>query len=72
MRTALYAGPEIAHRDDFAGAHSLLTTMVDRARAWRKTRQAIRQLSNFSDTMLKDIGITRGEIEETVRHGRDR
>ncbi len=37
---------------------------------WRAERNAIRQLSHFSDEMLKDIGLTRGEIPDVVRHGR--
>ena len=37
---------------------------------WRAERNAIRSLSGFSDEMLKDIGLTRGEVPDAVPHGR--
>ena len=71
MRTALYAGPEFAHRGDLAGTTlSTLARALERFHKWRRTRQAVRQLSTFSDAMLEDIGITRGEIESAVTTGR--
>ena len=33
---------------------------------WRKTRSVIRQLNMLSDKTLKDIGISRGEINHLV------
>lgn len=33
-------------------------------------RQAIQDLSSMSDSDLDDLGITRGKIEEAVKHGR--
>ena len=42
---------------------------------WRdviETRRALRRLSATDDYMLKDIGISRGDIERSVRHGRGR
>lgn len=33
---------------------------------WRKRRRAIAELSQLSDHMLKDIGVTRGEIGNRV------
>ena len=33
---------------------------------WRKTRAVIRELSSLSDKQLKDIGITRGEINNLI------
>src|SRR5215510_1393412 len=37
-----------------------------------KERRAIRELQSFDGRTLADIGITRGEIEFAVRHGRPR
>lgn len=38
--------------------------------AERRRRRAIRELQQFDDNTLADIGISRGEIEYAVRHGR--
>jgi uncharacterized protein YjiS (DUF1127 family) len=36
-----------------------------------RIRRDMRQLAAMDDDMLKDIGLRRGEIEYTVRYGRD-
>lgn len=33
---------------------------------WRKTRSVIRELNRLSDKELRDIGISRGEIESLI------
>lgn len=38
---------------------------------WRARRKAVRELHKLDDYMLHDIGISRGEIESVVRHGRE-
>jgi uncharacterized protein YjiS (DUF1127 family) len=35
-----------------------------------RVRRDMRQLAAMDDDMLKDIGLRRGEIEYSVRHGR--
>jgi uncharacterized protein YjiS (DUF1127 family) len=47
------------------------------ARAWLERRRraaarraAIRALRNFDDYLLRDIGLSRGDIAARVRHGR--
>jgi uncharacterized protein YjiS (DUF1127 family) len=35
--------------------------------AWRKYRDAVRELSQLSDRELDDIGVPRGDIENIVR-----
>jgi uncharacterized protein YjiS (DUF1127 family) len=37
-----------------------------------QTRRALRRLSAADDHMLKDIGVSRGDLEWLVRHGRSR
>ncbi|MGH6817037.1 MAG: DUF1127 domain-containing protein [Hyphomicrobiaceae bacterium] len=37
----------------------------------RKRRRAILELQRLDDRLLKDIGITRGEIPYVVSHGRE-
>jgi uncharacterized protein YjiS (DUF1127 family) len=49
--------------------------MARLARRWCnmiETRRGLRLLSAADDTMLKDIGISRGDVERLVRHGRPR
>jgi uncharacterized protein YjiS (DUF1127 family) len=38
----------------------------------RETRRAVIELSQLSDHQLRDIGISRTEIDHAVHHGRDR
>ncbi len=61
-------GLVITHRE--SGTAKFLARAVQWFVAWRAERNAIRNLSHFSDAMLKDIGVTRGEIPDVVRRGR--
>ena len=56
------------HRE--IGAAKLFARAVQWFVDWHTERSAVRNLSQFSDEMLKDIGVTRGEIPDLVRHGR--
>ncbi len=42
-------------------------TISAKLSAWRRYREAVRELSQFSDRELSDIGIRRGDIEDVVR-----
>jgi uncharacterized protein YjiS (DUF1127 family) len=42
-------------------------TISEKLNAWRRYREAVRELSQLSDRELTDIGIRRGEIEDIVR-----
>jgi uncharacterized protein YjiS (DUF1127 family) len=44
-----------------------LKTISERLTAWRKYRDAVRELSQLTDHELDDIGICRGDIEYIVR-----
>jgi len=44
-----------------------LETISAKLSAWRRYREAVRELSQFSDRELSDIGIRRCEIEDIVR-----
>jgi uncharacterized protein YjiS (DUF1127 family) len=58
----------VAHRGTGFGA--LIVDAFSRIAARRAERRAVRQLSRYPDTMLKDMGLTRAEIPDLVRHGR--
>ena len=45
-----------------------LTMISEKINAWRRYREAVRELSQFSDHELCDIGIRRCDIEDIVRH----
>jgi uncharacterized protein YjiS (DUF1127 family) len=44
-----------------------LKTISEKLAAWRRYREAVRELSQLSDRELDDIGIRRGDIEHIVR-----
>jgi uncharacterized protein YjiS (DUF1127 family) len=44
-----------------------LKTISEKLSAWRRYREAVRELSQLSDRELDDIGIRRGDIEFIVR-----
>ena len=45
--------------------------MIGRFLAWRRRRMAVRELKALPDSVPKDIGVHRHEIEEAVRYGRN-
>ena len=45
-----------------------LKTISEKIDAWLRHREAVRELSQFSDHELCDIGIRRCDIEDIVRH----
>ena len=44
-------------------------TITEKLIAWRRYREAVKELSQLSDRELSDIGIRRGDIEFIVRQG---
>jgi uncharacterized protein YjiS (DUF1127 family) len=44
-----------------------LKTISEKLTAWRRYREAVRELSQLTDRELGDIGIRRGDIESIVR-----
>ena len=44
-----------------------LKSISEKLAAWRRYREAVRELSLLSDRELSDIGIRRGDIETIVR-----
>ena len=46
---------------------SPLKTISEKLAAWRRYRDAVRELSQLSNRELDDIGIRRGDIEFVVR-----
>ena len=51
--------------------HSFPARVIGRFLAWRRRRMAVRELQALPDSLLKDIGVHRHEIEEVVRYGRN-
>jgi uncharacterized protein YjiS (DUF1127 family) len=43
-----------------------LKTIAEKLNAWRRYREAVRELSQLSDRELEDIGIRRGDIHAVV------
>ncbi len=39
-----------------------LKTIADKFSAWRRYREAVRELSQLTDRELEDIGVRRGDI----------
>jgi uncharacterized protein YjiS (DUF1127 family) len=46
-----------------------IKTLAEKLNAWRRNREAVKELSQLSDRELNDIGIRRGDIEFIVRQG---
>jgi uncharacterized protein YjiS (DUF1127 family) len=44
-----------------------IKTITQKARAWRRYRESVRELSNLNDRELHDIGIDRAEIVTICR-----
>jgi uncharacterized protein YjiS (DUF1127 family) len=48
-------------------AMTSIKTITEKLNAWRRYREAVRELSRLNDRELSDIGIRRGDIEFIVR-----
>ena len=57
---------------DGAAGLGLVRGLLARGARAIETRRDMRLLSAAGDDMLRDIGLSRGEIEHAVRHGRGR
>jgi len=44
-----------------------IKTITEKLNAWRRYREAVKELSRLSDRELSDIGVRRGDIEFIVR-----
>ena len=60
-----------AGRSVWAQVRSGLVGLVGALARERELRRSMRLLASFDDQMLRDIGLTRGDIERAVRFGRD-
>ncbi|MCB9959297.1 MAG: DUF1127 domain-containing protein [Rhodospirillaceae bacterium] len=59
--TALNRAPAV-----LAGT-GLLTRLVDRMFAWQERRRAVRSLSQMDDRLLKDMGLSRADVDSLRR-----
>jgi uncharacterized protein YjiS (DUF1127 family) len=48
---------------------TLFNAIVEKVAAWRRYRETVRELSQFSDQELADIGITRCDIARVASGG---
>ena len=67
--TDFQTGQENVVRGNFR-QHFLLR-LAARFTTWRHQRQAVRELQAMSDSLLRDLGIERYEIEDVVQRGGD-
>jgi uncharacterized protein YjiS (DUF1127 family) len=51
------------------GPLTLFSTIAEKVAAWRRYRETVRQLSQFSDHELADIGIGRSDIARVAGGG---
>jgi uncharacterized protein YjiS (DUF1127 family) len=49
------------------GFMASIKIITEKLNAWRRYREAVRELSRLNDRELNDIGIRRGDIEFIVR-----
>ncbi|MFT5258724.1 MAG: hypothetical protein ACI9J2_000404 [Saprospiraceae bacterium] len=61
----------VAHLNTAQNKVSLTARYLQQFKVWRNRRQAMIQLNNLPDALLKDIGISRGQIDEVVHHRGD-
>jgi uncharacterized protein YjiS (DUF1127 family) len=54
----------------FSTLRSLATSLGAKVVAWQRYHRDIAELQRMDDRMLRDIGLTRFEIESAVRFGR--
>jgi uncharacterized protein YjiS (DUF1127 family) len=57
------------HERKKEGHMTSIKTITEKLYAWRRYRDAVRELSRLNDRELNDIGIRRGDIEFVVRQG---
>jgi uncharacterized protein YjiS (DUF1127 family) len=69
---ATSSGASQVHKDHQRqeGPMTLLSAITEKVVAWRRYREAVRELSQFSDHELADIGITRSDIARVASRGR--
>lgn len=59
-----------AHASGLFGSLNAIKSVVVAIVRWQRQRRDILELQRMDDRLLADIGITRGEAETMVRHGR--
>jgi uncharacterized protein YjiS (DUF1127 family) len=66
------AGEESASIRVAREAFTLAVGLIEGAARELRARRDMERLAEFDDHMLRDIGLTRSEIEGAVRRGRER
>ena len=47
----------------------MLVRMIKTIQRWQAERRAIEALTQLTDHQLNDIGVSRGSLEQAIRHG---
>jgi uncharacterized protein YjiS (DUF1127 family) len=71
VRSLQPAGEESASFRVAREAFTLAASLIEGAARELRVRRDMDRLAEFDDRMLRDIGLTRSEIEGVVRRGRD-
>jgi uncharacterized protein YjiS (DUF1127 family) len=64
MRSPMSGAPQTSFEKE--GQMTSIKSISEKFGAWRRYREAVRELSSLSDRELADIGIRRGDIHFVV------
>ncbi len=57
----------VAHQRSMAVNEMAVSRIISRLKAWQRRREAVLELSSYSDRDLRDVGIMRTDIRDAVK-----
>ena len=66
-RRGLIPDPKIVLSTTFAGLKALTIRLFEQLARWQELRFQRHELQKLSDEMLKDIGLSRADVEREIR-----